>query len=414
MKNFVLVIIAATGVAAPALARPYETVMQEAKAAFASDDFATAGARLDEAQILRPYSLYLTRNRVLTRILTGRMDDAISLAKDIADRGLVFETPPNEAFDRMRASPAFAPVAAQMAENAKPIGVTTPVLEIAEEGLLPEAISIGAKHEVLIGSVRTGAVVAIGDDHTMRAVAAAQGGVFDLEARGNLIWAAVNNQLAYENAGNEPSFAAVMAFDRKSGAPSREIKVSEGGALLGDLEVSRKGEIFASDSLTPRIFRMAPKGETLDVFAEDARFANLQGIALDEKNHRLFVADYLAGLFAVDLKSGAVTAVANPAKAHLGGIDGLYLYRGDLIGIQNGASPQRIVRIALSDDGATAEGITVLQQALEEWSEPTHGVVVGTEFHYIATSNWPAYDDEGNLREGAARKPLKVMAVRLD
>jgi hypothetical protein len=205
----------------------------------------------------------------------------------------------------------------------------------------------------------------------------------------------------------------VIAFNRKTGAPVREIRVTQGDALLGDIEVGRKGEIFASDSVTPRILRIAPAGETLEDFAQDARFANLQGIALDEKNHRLFIADYLTGLFVVDLKTRVVTAISNPTNAYLGGMDGLYLYRGDLIGVQNGTSPQRIVRIELSDDGATAMGLTVLQQALDEWNEPTHGVVAGTAFHYIATSNWPAYDDEGKLREDAALRPLRVMSIKL-
>ncbi len=413
MKKIARAVLAAVTLAAPAMARPYNDIMQEAQAAFASDDFATAGARLDEAQVLRPYSLYLTRNRVLARILTGRMDEAITLAKDVADRGLVLETPPSEAFDRMRADPAFAAIEHQMTENAKPVGNANTVFEIAEDGLLPEAITIGSRGKTLIGSVHTGAVMAIDDNHMLRTVATAQGGVFDLEARGKLIWAAVNNQLAYENAGKDPAFASVMAFNRKSGASVREIRVTQSDALLGDLEVGRKGVIFASDSLTPRILRLAPAGETLEVFAQDARFANLQGLALDEKNHRLFVADYLTGLFVVDVKSGAVTAIANPTSAHLGGIDGLYLYRGDLIGVQNGTSPQRIVRIDLSEDGAIAMGLTVLQQALDEWNEPTHGVIAGTAFHYIATSNWPAYDDEGRLREDAALHPLRVMSIKL-
>ena len=81
--------------------------------------------------------------------------------------------------------------------------------------------------------------------------------------------------------------------------------------------------------------------------------------------------------------------------------------------MQNGTSPQRIVKIELDPSGTVAERLTVLQQALPEWREPTHGFVDGEKFVYIATSNWPAYDDDGNLRDGADLAPLRIMSVRL-
>ncbi len=189
-------------------------------------------------------------------------------------------------------------------------------------------------------------------------------------------------------------------------------EVAEPAALLGDLEAD--GAIaYASDSMTPRIFSLAAGGAPA-VLAADPRFVNLQGLALDRKKRRLYVADYLSGLFVIDLRTKAVTPIANPSDAHLGGIDGLYLYKGDLIGVQNGTAPQRIVRIDLDKKGLTARSLSVLQQALPEWNEPTHGFVDGDRFIYIATSNWPAYDDAGKLREGALLQPLRLMAVELN
>ncbi len=397
--------------ASAAHARSYDEIMQEAQAAFASQDYAAAADRLDEAQVLRPYSLFLTRNRVLTRILTGRMEEAIAIAKEIADRGLALETPPNEAFDRMRAEPAYAAVAAQMAENAKPKGEATIRAEYPESGLLPEAIS-NANGRMLIGSVRKGEIWDAATNLTP--FAPLDGGVFDIEQRKNAIYAAVNNQLAFERRGKGPPFAAIVELDSKSGAERRRIRVDAADALIGDVEVGEDSAIYASDSLQPRLFKAAKGDSDATIFATDERWANPQGIALDEKHARLYLADYLTGLYAVDLKSGAVTAIANTVDAHLGGIDGLYFYRGDLIGVQNGTSPQRIVRIDLDKSGTAALSLDVLQQALPDWNEPTHGVIDGDDFLYIATSNWPAYADDGNLRESAKLAPLRIMSVALD
>lgn len=399
---------------APVQARPYDEIMAEAREAFAAENFVKAADLLDEAQADRPYSLYLTRNRVLARILTGRMDEAIAIAKEVADRGLVLETPPHEAFDRMRADPAFAAVAAKMDENAKPKGEAHIIAEYEEDALLPEAIS-KSKGRILIGSVRSGAI-RVADDELKQFVSV-DGGVFDIEQRRNAVYAAINNQLAYDG-DRETPFAAIVELNPKSGAIKGRLALGPAPALIGDIEVARNGRLLASDSLTPRIFDiswMKHQSATTNVISvvSDPRFVNLQGLALDEKRDRLYIADYLAGLYVVDLKTRKVDAIANPTNAHLGGIDGLYLYKGDLIGVQNGASPQRIVRIDLDKKGVATLSLEVLQQALPEWNEPTHGFVDGDEFVYIATSNWPAYDDNGNAREGARLAPLRLMSAPL-
>ena len=393
-----------------ALARSYDEIMEEAQEAFAADDIAAASTLLDEAQNLRPYSLYLTRNRVLARVLTGRMDDAVALAAEVAERGIVLETPPHEAFDRLKAAPAYAPVAARMETNARPIGEAHVIFESDRIDLLPEAIA-RRKDAILIGSVRTGAIFEISNG-LMREIARVDGGVFDLEvADGAAAVAAVNNQLAFERAGESDPTAAIMKIDLKNGEILSRTEIEGGDALLGEIETSAV-RAYASDSVTPRLFAQ-DKLHGPRVLATDARFVNLQGIALDKKRKRLYVADYLAGLFRIDLDAGAVDAIGNPTDAHLGGIDGLYLYKGDLIGVQNGVLPHRIVRIDLDKAGAVAIGLQVLQQALPEWNEPTHGFVDGDRFVYIATSNWPAYDDKGDVRDGAELAPLRIMSVPL-
>lgn len=412
MKNFVALASAAFACVAAqdTFARSYDEIMGEAQKAFAAADFAAASILLDEAQEGRPYSLFLTRNRVLVRILTGRMDDAIALARQVADQGIVLETPPHEAFDRLKAEPAYAPVAAKMEANAKSIGEAEIIFESERADLLPEAIML-RKDAILIGSVRTGAIMEISNG-SLREIARVDGGVFDLDPAGGAIAVAVvNNQLAYERKGESAATAAIVTIDLTNGETLWRKEIDAGDALLGDIEASAT-RLYASDSITPRIF-VQERDLAAHVLSTDDRFVNLQGLALDKKRKRLFVADYLVGLFAVDLDSGTVTAIGNPTGAHLGGIDGLYLHKGDLIGVQNGVSPQRIVRIDLDKAGLIARELRVLQQSLPQWHEPTHGFVDRDRFVYIATSNWPAYDDAGDLREGARLAPLRIMSLPL-
>jgi hypothetical protein len=403
-----LVFTAASAETAP---QSYDAALKAAQEAFAAENFSAAATLLDEAQAFRPYSLYLTRNRILARYLSGDTAGALAIAGTVAARGLALDFPATEEFDRLRAEPAFAAALKSFEGNSKPKGEAAIVAAMAEDKLLPEAI-VKADNGHLVGSVRTGAVFEAAGE-SLSAVAKLDGGVFDLALSpdGERIHAVVNNQLAYESAGERPAEAAFITLSRADGAVISKTVVS-GGALLGDLEAD--GDVlYASDSLAPRIFALGAEREP-KVLVTDSRFVNLQGLSLDRKKKRLYVADYLAGLFVIDFKTKAVTQIANPSDAHLGGVDGLYLYKGDLIGIQNGTTPQRIVRIDLDKKGVTAQSLTVLQQALPEWNEPTHGYIDGDRFIYIATSNWPAYDDAGKVRDGAVLQPLRLMSVDLN
>ena len=417
MKKLIILITAlALSVAAHAQEPlTYQDHMNRAGVAYEANDWATLNDELDAAQSSRPYSLYVYRNRILARMLADREDDALELSSDAAVRGLSFELAGHPALERLTTLPEFAPIAVRMRQNLTPYPDVVASTHYDRRDLLPEAIAYDKKKNAYIGSVRSGEIFkAPTKGGTLSRVAAAQGGVFDIEIRGDTLWVAVNNQLAYEGADPEKPFASVMAFNLKTGAIKREIRITDDAALLGDLEVAKDGTVYASDSLTPRIYRMQPNGQTLDIFADDPRFANLQGIALDEKNHRLFVADYLTGLFVVDTRNGTVTALTNKVFAHLGGIDGLYLYNGGLIGIQNGTTPQRIVFMGLDDAATAVETFISMQSNVVGWNEPTHGAIVDKEFRYIATSNWPSYDSDWNVRDGADLLPLQIMTLPLE
>ncbi len=408
----VVALIAGTAHAADSTPRSYETLLEEAQAAFAAADFPVAAMRLDEAQALRPYSLYVTRNRVLAHYLAGDATGAVDIAAKVAARGIALDFPTTKEFDRLRADSAFAPVLARFDANRSAIGESDVVAEFVNADLLPEAIARQGER-LLIGSVRTGGIYEARDG-AIREIARLDGGVFDIIAdkSSSVIYAVTNNQLAYEKSGERPAEAAIVEVDLSNGAVLWKRSISGGASLLGDIE-QMPGRLYSSDSLTPRIFVQGPDLIPRPL-AEDPRFVNLQGIALDAKKRRLFVADYLTGLFVVDVMTGEVKQIANPTDAHLGGIDGLYLYKGDLIGVQNGTSPQRIVRIDLDSKGVSARKLTVLQQSLPEWNEPTHGLIDGDRFIYIATSNWPAYGDDGKPKNGAALHALRLMAADLN
>lgn len=387
----------------------YDEAMAAAGDAFNDGDWVRLNEALDAAQSERPWSLYVWKNRILARVLAGRVDEALDLARIIAERGLFMEISGHDALNTLAALPEFTPIAERMARNREPIGEVDIYAEGDDNTLLPEAITFDGR-DLYIGSVRSGRILKRSGDSDFTGFAFAQGGVFDLEVRDDAVWAAVNNQLAFEKAGSEDAYAAIVKFDARSGAVISETRLPA-PAIFGDIEAASDGAIYISDSAEPHLRILRPGGDAIESFVTDDRFVNLQGIALDEGNGKLFVADYLAGLFTVDLETREVTRLENAAGAHLGGVDGLYLARGDLIAIQNGVRPHRVMRFELDESGQSVIGAAVLQQGLAEWNEPTHGAMRGGRLYYIGASNWPAYGEDNAIDE-AALKPLRIMRVR--
>ena len=66
--------------------------------------------------------------------------------------------------------------------------------------------------------------------------------------------------------------------------------------------------------------------------------------------------------------------------------DGLVRHGGDLVGIQNGIEPNRVVRMRLNKTGDTIDAVEVLEMNHPDFGEPTLGVVVGKELFFVANN----------------------------
>ena len=414
MNAIVLLATIFAGGAVQAEAAPtYQAIMAEAEAAFAAEDWRTAADRLDAAQDLRPYSLFLTRNRILVRSMLGEYEAAEALAAKVADRGLAIRLTGHPGLEAFAERPAAAAIIARMDLNRSEKGKAEIALSHDDASLLPEAVAHDARTGAyFIGSVRSGKILRFANA-SAEGFAIAAGGVYALEASAGELWAAVNTAAPFESPDPSGARSSIVRYGLRDGAVKSAYPAPEGPATIGALESTRAG-LVASDSATPRLLILRKGADALETLAADPRFVNLQGLAYDARRKRLYVADYLAGLFSVDLKTGAATPLANLADAHLGGLDGLQPYEGDLIGVQNGTTPQRIVRLRLNAAGDAVERLEVLQQALPGWNEPTNGTIVGARLVYIATSNWPAYGDDGAAPDAGALKPLTLMKLDLE
>jgi hypothetical protein len=93
-----------------------------------------------------------------------------------------------------------------------------------------------------------------------------------------------------------------------------------------------------------------------------------------------------SGLYAIALPSNRVSRVVSLAKPSLAGIDGLVGYGKDLIAIQNGIQPNRVVRLRMSGDGTTVNSVQLLEVNHPSFGEPTLGLVKGRTLLFVANN----------------------------
>ena len=162
--------------------------------------------------------------------------------------------------------------------------------------------------------------------------------------------------------------------------------------MLGDVLLASDGSVFTSDSTAPVIWRLPPHGVKLEKWLESADFVSLQGMAFGADGKSLVVADYANGLWRIDLTTQVRTLLPAPTHTTLFGIDGLYAIPGGLVAVQNGITPQRIIRIALGA-GGQPESVKVLLAGHAAMNDFALGQIVNGRLHFIGNSGWALFDD---------------------
>jgi hypothetical protein len=191
----------------------------------------------------------------------------------------------------------------------------------------------------------------------------------------------------------------------------RRIPVPQ-GAKVSDLAVGPDRTIYASDPEGGGLYFATPNATALSPLVAPGTLRSPQGLAVSADGRRLYVSDYRYGLAIIDLVSGKVSRLGSDVAVALDGIDGLWRLDCELIVVQNGTSPMRIMALRLSDDGTRIIGHRVLEQAHPDWTEPLGGSIAAGALYYVANGQWDRFD-KGVPRAGVAVLPTVIRRLPL-
>jgi len=382
--------------------------LRVAAEAYFAEDHARWVSALENLHRLRPLNYDFMRQLVMGYALTGRTANAFEMMLRMQQQGLAADWDSVDEVESLRQYPLYEHLRDLMRDAASPGGAASPVFSVPPEQAMPEALAHEAESgRIFVGTVHHGRILArkpgesdfevFADSTEVDGLTA----VFDLlvdDQRGHL-WAATGAIGQYRGArARDIGRTSLLQFDLETGDKIGEYRVAPDGQphLLGAMAMASDGTIYASDSFSPEIFRLTPGDERPVSIGGHPMLTGLRGIALSADDQRLYVADYDLGIFFFELGEDVrLYSLGVPETLNLGGVDGLYTWNDDLVVIQNGVSPQRILRLELDDSGTAVENIATLARALPEFDTPTYGTVAGDDLLFLASSHWPRVDGEG-------------------
>ena len=216
----------------------------------------------------------------------------------------------------------------------------------------------------------------------------------------------------------ERNKSALLAFDLDSGKWLSTFDAPPGAHSWNDLELAADGSVFVSDPQAKALLRVKPDGGILTLLAGEDRLGSPGGLALSADGRLLYVADWSNGLGVLDLAAEGENRwswMRPPANSTVLGIDGLRRVGSRLIAIQNGVHPPKILSLRLAADGRSLTSAETLERNLEEWDEPTLGVVVDGAFYYVGNSHWPSFPgDESAPTDVTQLAPTSIRRLPLD
>ena len=385
---------------------PLATHYNEAKLAYEKQDYEGYLLHTQKADSISPNHPTITYNLSSAYALTGNTELSLSVLKKAVLMNIRLFPTDDADFDKVKKLPEFNEIRKLKNSLLKTVSKSKVAFITAEKDLHPESIIYDPDTKsFLISSVHKNKIVSYNTqtEKTTDWKKSNEDGLWAVmgmrrDSKKKVLWVctvATKEMMNYKE--ELEGKTALLKYDLKTKKLLKRYDL-EGGHWFGDLVLDNAGTPFISDSMKPIIYTI--EDEKLVIFKDfTGTLFNLQGLAFDTDQNKLFIADYKVGLFTYDLGSSNLMKMTYPDHITTKGIDGLYQYHGKLIAIHNGVKPFRICEYTLDNTTSKITDVNYIDRGRSELGEPTLGVIARGTLYYIANSPWGKYDREGNMKE---------------
>lgn len=392
-------------------------LLVKANEAYIAKDHQAFRSVLEKLHRLRPNNSDYMYQLVIAHALLDDKAKAYELMLKMQQQGLAYDFTESEATVGIRNTQVFEYVNDLMVKAGEPMGESELMMTLADDVRMPQTIAWDeTREQFLIGTAAEGSIVAVGKDGKSTELLKANDenglwAIFDIlvDQASNRLWvtsAATPQFVRYSVA--DKGRSALFEFNLETLELLNRYAVPVDGRshILGSMVQNPAGDIFIADRFLPIVYRKAAGEAKLQPAMGLKDMVSMRGIAMQPDGSILYVADRELGILVIDVVGGRAAKLAIPNTLNIGGIDGLYLWDNRLIVIQNGISPQRVMRLQLDSSGTKVESVRPLAVAQPEFDLPSFGTVLGEDLVYFANSQ---------VRIGEAQpKPVSILRTPLD
>jgi len=398
--------------------------LNQAALAFDDGDYQDWGAATERLHALRPYNQDFMTHLVRAYAQQERFTDAYNLMVLMQQQGLAADWSEFEELAPMRQHEIYNHLTDMMSRAGESFGEARS-LGVLEGIQMPEALAHDPETgRYFLGTVRKGEIHVSGDGEAF-SVFADRGQINELMAVLDLevdedrrhLWvatAALPQWERYRDVDRGRTLLLKIDLDSAELLATHRLIPDRRQHAFGSLAIADDGTVYAADTATPGIYRLAPGEQFPELYFSHQNFSSMRGIALSDDGSKLYLSDYEIGIFVVDTTDASKAwKLFTPENLNEGGIDGLYFWNDHLVAIQNGISPERVVRMKLGADGLGVIEVAPLVAALPQFDTPTFGVIVEDELVFLSGSHWRHVDRRGR-RTGTGLPDVALLATEID
>jgi hypothetical protein len=382
---------------------------------------ATAKEIADLKQVLaaRPDDPAALFNLALDYAQIGEGKTALDLLEKMAQAhsGLDPKAPAGRPFKDISTEPRFVSLIAQIEKENPPVVRSSIAYLIHERDLCPEGIAYDpVEKKLYLSSLSKRKIVYIGHDGSEKDFkSSGQDGLGDtlgmkVDAQRRILWV-VSDAFTDDTSSTR---SGLFQYDLKTGNLRFKHLLPPGtSGFLNDVAIASNGEAYVTNTGTGEVFRASPERDGLELFLPAGAVTQANGITLSGDGKTLFVAGWI-GVARVDLKSRKVRLLAKARNISDAGLDGLYFYKGALVGIQNpDLHPGRVMRYFLN----AAQDRIVRAEVLEAYNPlfdiPTTATLIGDSLLFMANTQLDKRGKNGVMPASDQLQDIKILRLNL-
>ena len=388
-----------------------------AKQAIADDN----GLRLLQSTILlrrqQPYAPRHMVNMVRAYAMMDKPTSAYHYMLQMQQQGLSYDFDQLEETINLHGTEVYDYLKDLLIRSGEPAGEAEPAFEIEPDHALPSAIAWDESRErFLVGTAREGAVLAINENGKAKELLAADVGnglwsIMDIEVdeANNRLWlssAAIPLFSGYSDA--NAGHSGLFEFELDSLEAVGRYLVDRDGEphVLGAIALDTDGDVYVGDRENAVLYIKKAGSDGIAPFVADQTLSGFRDIAISADGKRIYLADADKGILVIDPENETAVMLEGPDTLNLGGIEGLFHVGSELIIVQSGIQPQRLMSLVLDSTGGKVQEVRPMAIALQWFDRPSRGTIRGDSVYYFADAALP--------EPGAPPKEVTVLRTALN